>query len=103
MGQQFLQHGQRKRRGLARARLRTRHQVMAFQHHWDGLRLDRGGYGVTGFGECPEDFGRQLQIGKTNGVQYIVLFVLFGVLIDTLYAPAPIPAGAAVKPYNRLP
>jgi hypothetical protein len=48
-----------------------------FQHDWNRLGLDRGGGGISGFGKCLEKFGRQLQIGKTNCIQCIVLFVLF--------------------------
>ncbi len=58
--QQLLQHRQRERGGLAGTRLRARHQIAAFQHQRDGLCLNRGGNGVTGFGQRLEDFRGQL-------------------------------------------
>ena len=64
-GQQ-LQHGQGEAGGLAGAGLGAGQQVVAFQHHGDGLRLYGGGLGVALLLHGPQNGGCQVQIIKVH-------------------------------------
>jgi hypothetical protein len=56
-----LQDRQHETGGLAGSRLRGAEQVAACEDYRDGLRLDRGGNGVTLLGDSAEQLGRQAE------------------------------------------
>lgn len=59
-----LQQRQREARSLARAGLGRAEQVASLEHNRNGLRLDRGGGGVTLLGDSAKQLDRQAEIGK---------------------------------------
>lgn len=58
---QALQQRQGETGGLAGAGLRAAHQVAAFEHDGNGLRLDRRGFGITALGNGADEFGGQAE------------------------------------------
>ena len=53
---QSLQRGKHKGRGLAGAGLSRSDHVTPCKQRWDGLRLDRRGFGVAAVGKCAQQF-----------------------------------------------
>jgi len=58
---QDLEEGEREAGGLAGPGLRGAEKVLAGENYGDGLRLDRGGNGVTLLGDSAEQLGRQAE------------------------------------------
>jgi len=56
-----MQHRKREAGGLAGPGLRGAEKVLAGENYGDGLRLDRGGNGVTLLGDSAEQLGRQAE------------------------------------------
>jgi hypothetical protein len=56
-----LEDRQREAGGLAGPGLRGAEKVLAGENYGDGLRLDRGGNGVTLLGDSAEQLGRQAE------------------------------------------
>jgi len=56
-----LKDRQREPGGLAGPGLRGAEKVLAGENYGDGLRLDRGGNGVTLLGDSAEQLGRQAE------------------------------------------